>query len=126
MEQNDIADLIDRRKLLVLLNEWKKKVVLTADDVIGMIKSQQSINGAVAFGYAVINDKFESIIKELRDANAMIVNNIRGRYGHWIVLFEDVYDVYKCSSCGEESFKKTKHCPNCGAEMYEEKPNEHV
>lgn len=36
--------------------------------------------------------------------------------GHWIKMGEG-FTPYECSECEAVEFKKSKYCPNCGADM---------
>lgn len=46
--------------------------------------------------------------------------------GEWVEMLRDWYlkPTYICSNCNQEENRNTLYCPNCGAKMDLEEPNE--
>ena len=71
---------------------------------------------------------FDCPLKEVKLADLPSVQPERKK-GKWIdcgSIWEgvDEYQVWRCSECIIPNYKKTRFCPNCGADMREEKTND--
>ena len=40
--------------------------------------------------------------------------------GEWIEVIDIGYHGWRCNLCGEDSYRKSNYCPNCGADMRKE------
>ena len=62
--------------------------------------------------------RFETLIESVPAADVCPV--VRGR---WRWVGQDRWnDCYECSQCGKMNADNSNFCPNCGADMREEKP----
>ena len=43
-----------------------------------------------------------------------VLENVKGE---WIEVIDIGYHGWRCNLCGEDSYRKSNFCPNCGADM---------
>lgn len=75
----------------------------------------ESVNVADLMPSWAIQEEIEDIFEIVPTADVKPV--VRGE---WIEVIDIGYHGWRCNLCGEDSYRKSNYCPNCGARMVEE------